>query len=326
MNLQSIATHNRTQLLFLSVAVLFGVGFVAIKAGLAFIPPLLFVAFRLDVAAILLLAYVVLRTDYWRPRTRRDVMGIVAGGAFLIFGSLALLFVGLQQTTSGVAAIIFSLDPVLAVALAAVLLPDERFSRLGLLGVVVALVGVAIVVQPSPGHFLSGNLQGEEYVLLGATSLALGGVLVRLSKHEMDETALTAWSIAVAAPAMHLTSLGVGESVASVDPTPTALAALVYVGVFMTAIAYPIYFSLIERIGVTRTSFVQYLVPVVASVVGWLVLGERLPPEAFVGYFVIFLGFLLLNSDEVENVVGRFRPATEPGDGTDEPDATARTR
>ncbi|WP_266078308.1 DMT family transporter [Haladaptatus caseinilyticus] len=324
MSVQSVATRNRAFVLFSLVSLLLGFGFVAIKIGLGFIPPLLFAAFRLDIAAVLLLAYAILRTDDWRPRTRQDAAGIIAGGIFFVFGSLSLLFIGLEQSTSGVAAIIFSFDPVLTIALAALLLTDERLSRFGLFGVVIALVGVAIVVQPSPARFVSGNLRGEEYILLGAMSLALGGVLIRLSHHQMGKITLTAWAMAVAAPAMHLVSLGIGESLASISPTVTALAALLYVGVLMTAIAYPMYVTLIEDIGAVRASFVQYIVPVVASVAGWLVLGERLTPEAFVGFLVIFLGFLLMSSGEVTVVIDRFRPSSTSREEAE--DATADVR
>ncbi|SIQ84377.1 Permease of the drug/metabolite transporter (DMT) superfamily [Haladaptatus litoreus] len=311
---ERIATPNRVRLLFLLTAVLLGLGYVAIKVGLSYIPPLLFAAFRIDIAAILLLAYVMLRTDDWRPRTRQDVIGILAGGVFFTFGSLAFLFIGLQGTTSGVAAIIYSLDPVLTIALAAFLLADERLSRFGLVGVLVALVGVGIVVQPNPSHFVSGNLLGEEYILLGVVSLAIGGILIRWSNHELAELAVAAWSMVVAAPAMHIVSIGTGESLASVEPTLTALVALLYVGVFMTAVGYSTYFMLIEDIGAVRASFVQYLIPVVASVAGWFVLSERLPPEALFGYLVIFVGFLLLNFEAVKTAVGRVRRTVEPAE------------
>ncbi|MFB9804789.1 EamA family transporter [Haladaptatus pallidirubidus] len=115
----------------------------------------------------------------------------------------------------------------------------------------------------------------------------------------------------VAAPAMHVVSVGVGESIASVEPTLTALIILLYVGVFMTAVGYSTYFMLIEDVGAVRASFVQYLIPVVASVTGWLVLSERLPPEALFGYLVIFVGFLLLNFEAVKTAIGRVRRTPE---------------
>lgn len=306
------AVGNRAWILFVLTGVVLGLGVVAIKVGVGFFPPLLFAAFRIDIAALVLLAYVLLRSGDWRPRTRRDAIGILSGGVFLIAGTMAFAFIGLQYTTSGVAAIILSLDPVLTIALAALVLADERLTVLGYVGILVALVGVGIVVQPTPSHFLNGNLAGEEYVLLGVLSLAIGSVLVRWSNHDIAPSALTAWAMVVAAPLMHLVSFAVGESFASIQPTTAALVALLYAGVVAGAGGYAMWFDLIGEVGAVRASFLQYLTPVVASLGGWLLLAEQLPPEAFAGYFVILTGFLLMNADSVKTVLGRLRGRAEP--------------
>ncbi len=120
----------RTLALFLTAAVLFGGTFVAAKAGLAYLPPLLFVAIRFDIGAVVLASYAAVsmsRSDL-RPRTVGDVVGIAATGLLVIGFTNVFLFVGQQYTTSGVAAIVFSLNPILTPVFAAVLLTDERFS------------------------------------------------------------------------------------------------------------------------------------------------------------------------------------------------------
>ncbi|PSP65033.1 EamA family transporter, partial [Halobacteriales archaeon QH_8_67_27] len=105
----------RSLLAFVVTAVLFGGTFVAAKAGLEHFPPLLFVALRFDVAALALFAFVaVTRTrEELIPRTRGDISGIAATGLFAIGLTNALLFVGQQYVTSGVASIIASLNPIL---------------------------------------------------------------------------------------------------------------------------------------------------------------------------------------------------------------------
>jgi drug/metabolite transporter (DMT)-like permease len=80
--------------LFLLVTVVFGTAFSAVKAGLSFIPPLLFAAARSYLSAVLLLAYVGVTAEYWHPRTRRDWVAVFAGGLFLI-GGTGLGFVGI---------------------------------------------------------------------------------------------------------------------------------------------------------------------------------------------------------------------------------------
>jgi drug/metabolite transporter (DMT)-like permease len=131
------------------MGVAFGGAFPAIKAGLADAPPLLFAALRYDLAALLLLAYAAFVLGNWRPRLRADWLAVLAGGVLFI-GSSGFLYLGQQYTTAGVSAIIYSLGPILTVVFAWVLLPAERLSRRALIGVLIGLVGVALVVRPTP--------------------------------------------------------------------------------------------------------------------------------------------------------------------------------
>jgi len=118
-------TRIGTLAIFLGITLLFGTAFPAVKAGLDFYPPLLFVALRNYLAAALLLSYVGLTMEYRMPRTRRDLAAVLVGGTFLI-GGVGFGFIGQQFIASGVAAIIFSLSPIVTGLLAWAILPDER--------------------------------------------------------------------------------------------------------------------------------------------------------------------------------------------------------
>jgi len=71
------------------------------------------------------------------------------------------------------------------------------------------------------------------------------------------------------------------------------LAALV-VAIPSTAAAYPIYFTLIRRVGPVRTNLVAYVVPIVAALTGWLLLDEPVTPATAVGFCVVVAGVALL--------------------------------
>jgi EamA-like transporter family. len=116
----------RGSILFLVSVVLFGGTFVAAKAGLAHFPPLLFVAVRFDIGAIVLAIYAMSRFSWaeLRPRTPGDILGILATGGLVIGLTNALLFVGQQYVTSGVAAVVFSLNPILTPVFVAILLSE----------------------------------------------------------------------------------------------------------------------------------------------------------------------------------------------------------
>jgi len=289
----------RTLVLFVTAAVLFGGTFVATKAGLAYLPPLLFVALRFDIGAVVLVSYAVvsMSRDDLRPRTAGDLVGIAATGLLVIGLTNVFLFVGQQYTTSGVAAIVFSLNPILTPVFAAVLLTDERLSVRAGVGMALGLAGVILVANPASGGTVSAT--GIAILAAGAVTSALGAVVIRRADTRLSSTARTVWGVPLAAVLSHLLSLGAGQSVSGLSVTPTAVVALLYVGVFSGALAYLAYFALIDTAGATRANLVFYLIPVVSAVGGWLLLGETISALTLVGFAVVLGGFLLIGSETI---------------------------
>lgn len=284
--------------LFVLLAVLWGVSFPAIGVGLPYLPPVLFAAARYDTGGLFLLAYVVLVSNRWLPGTRGDVEAILAGGAFLVAGN-GLVFVGEQFTTSGVAAVVFSLVPILTSAFAWLLLADRGYTRLQVVGVLVGLVGVWVVADPEPTDLIGAQVVGMWIVLLAAALVALGSVLVDRAEPALSNPPLVAWSMVVGGVFLHALSLGVGESAGSVEVTAEAVLSVVYLGLFASALAYLVYFDLLERVGPLEINMVSYAVPVVAAGGGWILLDEPITLTTVAGFLVILAGFALLKHREL---------------------------
>ena len=314
------AADRRALLAFAVAGVLFGGTFVAAKAGLAYFPPLLFVALRFDVAAVALIAYAVATTprDQLLPSTWRDAAGILATGVLAIGLTNALLFVGQGYTSSAVAAIVFSLNPILTPIFAALLLADERLSRRGVAGMLLGFVGVALVVNPDPATVLDLGV-GKAILLGGAITGAIGSVLIRWAGGSLSSTARTAWGLPFAAALSHLLSWWTGESASAIVWHPEAVAALAYVGLLAGAVAYIAYFGLLDTAGAIRANLVFYAVPVVAALGGWALLGELVSTLAVGGFVTIFAGFAVIGSEsiDVRTTLSRLRDRVSmPSDDT----------
>lgn len=309
----------RTTVLFVVSAVLFGGTFIAAKAGLAYFPPLFFVAVRFDIGAVVLAVFAAttLSKAELRPRTAGDALGIFATGVLVVGLTNALLFLGQQHVTSGVAAVVFSLNPILTPAFAAVLLSDGRLSVRGAVGMGLGLLGVVLVANPDPSALLGGGL-GVPLLFGAAATSALGAVVIRRADATLSSAARTVWGVPLAALLSHALSLGAGESVAGLSVPPVALAALLYVGVFSGAIAYLAYFALIDETDATRANLLFYFVPVVSAVGGWALLGETISTLSLVGFGVIFAGFLLVSglSPAPHGVLRRAIPDRFADDGS----------
>lgn len=305
----TVPARYRNAGLFILLAALFGGSFVAIKTGLRELPPVLFAGLRFDLAAVVLLAYVAVTRprSTWLPRTSGDLLGIAAAALFLIGLNNGLLFLGQSTTTPAAASVMYGLNPILAPVFAWWLLGD-RISRIGALGIGVALGGVILIVQPSPSTFTNASAVGQLLVLGAAAAVALGSVLLQRVAPRMESISLTAWAMAVGALLLHATSLAVGEAPASViGLTPVTVGSLLVVGILSTALAYPIYFHLIGQVGPVRANLIAYVVPVFAALTGWLLLGETVSPWTAIGFLVVVAGFGLVERDTIRDELDRFR-------------------
>ncbi len=251
-----------------------------------------FAASRLDIAAVILLPAVAYVYDDWRPVETGDWLTIGAAGLFVAAATNAFLFVGQISTPGPVAAVIFALNPILATLFAWVLLPSERLSAVSVLGIVLGIMGVAIVAEPNPNTLLSGAGLGPWIILCGAACLGLGTVLTRRFETTLPTLVTTSWGLLLGGIFLHVVSFGLGEHV-STSWHSTLLLAILYLGVIATAGAYSAYFELIAQIGAVRTALVSYVVPVVTAIASWVLVGETITPHTVVGFAVIAVGFAL---------------------------------
>jgi drug/metabolite transporter (DMT)-like permease len=290
--------------LFGLLSVVWGSGFVVVKAGQEYFPPVLYAALCFDVTALGLFAYVVFARDQWRPRTRRAWLAAASIALFTVTIYNTFFFLGQRGAPSAVGAIILSFIPLITALLSRVLLPDRRFAAVEVAGLLVGLAGVALIVRPTPESLATGDIS-RLLILVAATSNALGGVLVQRLDPPTSTPVLLAWAIPPGGVALHLVSLFVvEESYATVSVTVPGVLAVAYLALLVNVGGYMIFFSLLRRVGAFEVSLVNYLQPIVAAVVGWLVLQEGLGPVSLLGFAVIVVGFSLVKRDQVRDVLG----------------------
>ncbi|RQH00495.1 DMT family transporter [Natrarchaeobius oligotrophus] len=304
----------RNVALFLALAAIWGSAFVAISAGLEYFPPVLFAALRYDVAGAVMLAYAIYVGDRWRPRGR-DEWGVVAVGAGLLIAAYhAFLFVGQQHTTAAAAAILVSLSPVLTTGFARALLPSDALSVVGVVGVAIGLVGVAVIARPDPSNLFAADAVGAFLVFCAAASFALGSVLTRRIDSALPIETMEAWSMIGGALVMHAISLALGEPV---DPSawlhPEALGALGYLAIVASAVGFLLYFDLLEHLGAVEINMVSYVAPVFTAIVGWLYLGEVVDAATVLGFVLIAAGFALVKRRALRDELAAFGRSTSSG-------------
>lgn len=298
----------RNLVLFLVLAAVWGTTFVAISAGLEYFPPVLYAALRYDIAGILMLAYAAYVLDDVVPRGREQWLLVTIGSVLLIAAYHAFLFIGQQHTTAAAAAIVVSLSPVLTTGFARLLVPSDALSPVGLVGVAIGLVGVAVIAQPDPNDLLATNAVAIALVFFAAASFALGSVLTRRLDAEMPIESMEAWSMLGGAALMHLLSLALREPI---EPRSwlqaEALGALAYLALVSSALGFLLYFVLLERLGPVEINMVSYVAPIFAAVFGWLYLGEVIDGTTVFGFALIAVGFVLVKRRALREEFGHLQ-------------------
>ncbi|HSL01663.1 MAG TPA: DMT family transporter [Rubrobacteraceae bacterium] len=284
-------------LAFVLLVFFWGSAFAVVKVGLEFSPPVLFAGLRSFVGGVVM----VLAALLWggRPNLRRD---------WPVFLLLALynvvLFIGLQTyaimyLTSGSAAVLIYLQPIL-VGLLAFFILGEPLSSVKLVGLLLGFSGIVTVSSAS----LTGGADvfSPTGVALGAASAlawALGTVYFK--KYEARVSTLWAVALPFLLGGGLLTALAVAvEPLDAVSWTWTLVASLLYSSLIGISVAWMIWFALVRAGEASRVAAYVFAVPVTAVLVGTVFLNEPLTYSLLVGTALVVSGIYLVNRTAAE--------------------------
>jgi len=213
-------------------------------------------------------------------------------GALNIGGFFALLFYAAFRLPGGVAATLGAIQPLVAVGFAAVLL-NERIKRVTLIASSLGVVGVALLVLRSDADLDSiGVLAG----LAGAVSMAVGVVLTKRWGRPVTLLAFTSWQLI--AGGLVLLPLTIGLEGFPTTLTTTNLVGFIWLATVGTAIAYSLWFRGVQLLPVAQVSILGLLSPLVATLAGWIVLGQTLSIGQLTGAVVV-LGAVWLGQTRI---------------------------
>ena len=270
--------------------VLWSSGFIAAKVGLANAETLTFLGLRYAVVTLLTAAVAVLMRAPW-PASWREVAHIAVAGALL----QALYFGGVwlamgMGVGAGVAALIVCLQPILTAAVVGPLLGESVTSRQWL-GLLLGFAGVGLVVAHKLVHGL-GSAEGMVWAFVGLIGITFGTLYQKKFCADMDPRTGSAIQFLVAT--ILISPLALLFEGLRINWTPAFIGALLYMAVFISLISMVLLTIMIRRGAVSRMSSMFFLVPPVATVLGYLILGEEVGSIAILGMAVAVVGVALV--------------------------------
>jgi len=281
--------------MLLLLSVLWGGSFFFVGVAVRDLPTLTIVVLRVGLAALVLWGVVV---TLKRPLPRNLHLWV----AFVCMGVLnnvipfGLIVWGQQTIAAGLASILNATTPLFTVAVAGLLLSDERINGRKLIGIAAGFIGVVVMMGPGTLSGLGTDFLAQIACLGGALSYAFAGVFGRRFKRlGVDPIVVAAGQVTGSTLVLAPLALVIDRPLALPMPAPSTWAAIVGLAVFSTAIAYILYFQILQRAGATNLLVVTFLIPVSAIALGVLVLGEHLNGPEIAGMAFIGAGLLAID-------------------------------
>lgn len=277
----------------LALALIWGASFLSIRVALDEVPVATVVAFRVGGAALALWVYVLVR-GLPLPRGRRVWTGIAVMGILNNALPFTLIAWGQQYIPSGLASILNASTAIFGVLIAALVFADERLSPRKVAGVVLGFAGVATAVGLANLGNLDPRSLGQWAVVGAALSYGVSGSWARVYLTGVPPVVLAAAMLTASSCIMAPAALLI-DGVPSFAYAPQTYAALGYLSLIASGIAYLIFYWVLGQAGAGNASLTTLLVAPVAILLGAVVLDETLRPQAYAGFGLLALGLLILD-------------------------------
>ena len=276
------------------MSAIWGSSFFAIKISVEFLDPVSVASGRLIIAAVVLYIYFRIKKLRFNPdlKTIFIIFGIGLLGNFLPFFLISWSEQFIQSNTTG---LLMSVGPIFALILSHFMTQDQKFSYNKLFAILIGLTGVLFILGFGS---LIGLLSNNYFLIVPKLTVilaVLGYVISSIFAYNLKKiniitltTFVTISAAIISIPFMLFVEFHNPSTISS-----KSLTALIYLGLFPTAIAFLLRFYIISKAGPIYLSYVSYLIPIFAIFWGFVFLGEKIATNSLVGLFFILIGIYL---------------------------------
>ncbi|MCJ8339326.1 MAG: DMT family transporter [Pseudomonadales bacterium] len=288
-------------LMILVLAIVWGSSFTAVKVAVDDFTPVQIAFIRVLIGAILVLA-VALFSKINLPKKLVNWVLLLLIALFSNVIPFSLIGWASTRSDSSTVSILMSTSPIFALVVAHFFTSDDRFTLFKLLSVLLGFTGVVVLSFPSESSLGSGELLPKIATLLAALSYVIAGMLPRRLSENLGVPSITCTVLCLSS--IMLAPIAITQNFSAIDSySSEALFAVLYLGVFSTALALMIRYSLILQVGYTFVSYTGFLVPVFAVIFGAILLREELGNHAYIALSLV-LAALAVSRLSTEKLAG----------------------
>ncbi|NQV43202.1 MAG: EamA family transporter [Candidatus Marinimicrobia bacterium] len=270
--------------LYAALILIWGSTWIGIKVSVGD-TPFLMASIRFFIAGIALVLFQKMRKKAILPhgKYRNLILALGLGNFFFGYG---LTYWGMQYVNSNVTSILWATLPVMIAIFAHRMLKNEKINAASIFSLVGSIVGTLLIFDLRGASFDPQVATGMLMILVSIFATAYPNVLYKRDGENLDPVVANASAMLIGATLLLITG-SVTESWSDVELNTLTIAATTYLAIFGSAIGFTIYFWLVNRVTIVKMSYTTFLMPVWASVLGRVLLGEELTSSALLGAIVI---------------------------------------
>jgi drug/metabolite transporter (DMT)-like permease len=294
----------KSRLVWLLLCLIWGSTWLFIKLGLSDLPPFTFAGIRFVIASAILFVIVKARR-LSLPRTRANWVLLAITGVLSFSINYGAVFWGEQYVSSGLAALLQATIPVFGLFIAHFYLPGEQMTPVKILGVVMGVAGVGVIFSNQLSVAGPRALAGSAALVIGSASAAYANVLVKARGAKLDPAILAGGQMVFGLIPLLLAGISLEGNPFHYRWTVMAVVSLFYLAIVGSVIAFLLYYWLVQHMDVTNTMLIALVTPVVAVILGMLVLDEKLDWRTVAGGAMIMAGIGLIVLKRAKSLVGK---------------------
>jgi len=287
-------------LAYTAICTIWGSTWLVIKIGLETMTPLLSASLRFMLAAIILFG-IIKAKNIAIPLTKNSFwfFFIVSLTSFSIpFG---LVYWGEQHVSSGMTSILFAVFPFSVAIMSTIFLPNEKLTMAKISGIIFGFAGIVIIFYNDAQLGTERiSITGMAAIVLSAVMQSFAAVTIKKYGHDISPFVVSFLPMSIAGIILLVGSL-VTEDFSAVQFTSSAIFSILFLALFGSVATFVSYFWLLKRVEVVFLSLTSFITPIIAVVLGVIILNEHVSSQLFIGSAFVLGGILSANATDVRN-------------------------
>lgn len=295
------AYNLKAYLAWLSVSIIWGTTYLAIRVGVSHIPPMLFAGIRWIIAGLIFVT--ILKLNHIKLPPFKDLKHIALMGLLMLGFGNGLVVTGEQFISSGLAALLITTVPFWIVGFDSLALRKSAFNKFIISGLLLGLVGVTAIFGDNWRDLFDKNYFIGVLSILGAVvSWSIGSVYSKHKKINAHPLMSAAVQMLVAGLAQTMLGVSLGE-LPGIKFSNEGFYSLLYLIIFGSIFGYGSYIYAIEHLPLSLVSTYAYINPIIAVFLGWFILDEKLNLYMILAAVLIIAGVIIVKKGSELNVM-----------------------